>query len=187
MLSPDARAGKERIFSTAVRPKIGKKVTLDENSNSGPPITNIIAAIATNIVNNAITVVTITIITITRLANIIDITDTVDFTNSVTSVKWVNNIIAVNATKIFNNAITVVTITIITITSLANNTVVIANVFASFFFLFSPRTSSLPSLLLVSLWLGPSSSQLLSPPPLDYCTVFPFFFLSPTVSPLSGG
>ena len=38
MLSPDARAGKERIFSTAVRPKIGKKVTLDENSNSGPPI-----------------------------------------------------------------------------------------------------------------------------------------------------
>ncbi len=37
MLSPDARAGKERIFSTAVRPKIGKKVTLDENSNSGPP------------------------------------------------------------------------------------------------------------------------------------------------------
>jgi hypothetical protein len=38
MLSPDARARKERIFSTAVRPKIGKKVTLDENSNSGPPI-----------------------------------------------------------------------------------------------------------------------------------------------------
>ncbi len=37
MLSPDARAGKERIFSTAVRPKVGKKVTLDENSNSGPP------------------------------------------------------------------------------------------------------------------------------------------------------
>jgi hypothetical protein len=38
MLSPDARAGKERIFSTAVRPKIGKIVTLDENFNSGPPI-----------------------------------------------------------------------------------------------------------------------------------------------------
>ncbi len=39
MLSPNARAGKGRIFSTAVRPKIGKKVTLDENFNSGPPIT----------------------------------------------------------------------------------------------------------------------------------------------------
>jgi hypothetical protein len=37
MLSPNARAGKERIFSTAVRPKIGKKVTLDENFDSGPP------------------------------------------------------------------------------------------------------------------------------------------------------
>ena len=41
-MSPNARAGKERIFSTAVRPKIGKKVTLDENFNSGPPIKNLI-------------------------------------------------------------------------------------------------------------------------------------------------
>jgi hypothetical protein len=47
MLSPDARAGKERISSTVVRPKIGKKVALDENSNSGPPIdTTIHEAIA---------------------------------------------------------------------------------------------------------------------------------------------
>jgi hypothetical protein len=85
-----------------------------------------------------------------------------------------------------NNAITVVTITIVTITRLANNVVVIANIFASFF-LFPPRTLSLPSPLLVSLWLGPSSPQLLSPPPFDCCTVFLFFFLSPTASPLSGG
>ena len=37
MLSPDARAGKERIFSTAVRPKIGKRRVLDKNLFSGPP------------------------------------------------------------------------------------------------------------------------------------------------------
>ncbi len=30
MLSPNARARKERIFSTAVRPKIGKKGALDK-------------------------------------------------------------------------------------------------------------------------------------------------------------
>ncbi len=97
-------------------------------------VANIIAVIATNIVYNAITVVTITIVTIRRLANIVGVTDTVDFTNSVTTVRWVNNIIAVNATKIVNNAITVVPITIVTITSLANSIVVIAKVFASFFF-----------------------------------------------------
>jgi hypothetical protein len=32
-----ARARNERIFSTAVRPKIGKKGVLDEYFNSGPP------------------------------------------------------------------------------------------------------------------------------------------------------
>jgi hypothetical protein len=37
MLSPNARARKERIFSTAVRPKIGKKGALDKYFNSGPP------------------------------------------------------------------------------------------------------------------------------------------------------
>ncbi len=38
MLSPNARAPKERIFSTAVRPKLGKKGALDKYFNSGPPI-----------------------------------------------------------------------------------------------------------------------------------------------------
>ncbi len=51
MLSPDARAGKERIFSTAVRPKIEKKVTLDEDSNSGPPTA--IFMVHNNDANNA--------------------------------------------------------------------------------------------------------------------------------------
>jgi hypothetical protein len=36
-LSPNARARKERIFSTAVRPKIGKKGALNKYFNSGPP------------------------------------------------------------------------------------------------------------------------------------------------------
>jgi hypothetical protein len=37
MLSPNARAWKERIFSTTVRPKIGTKGALDKYFNSGPP------------------------------------------------------------------------------------------------------------------------------------------------------
>jgi hypothetical protein len=41
MLSPNARAQKERIFSMTVKPKIGKKGVLDKYFNSGPPITTI--------------------------------------------------------------------------------------------------------------------------------------------------
>ena len=37
MLSPNARARKERIFTTAVRPKIGKKSALSKNFNTTPP------------------------------------------------------------------------------------------------------------------------------------------------------
>ncbi len=37
MLLPNARARKERIFSMAVRPKIGKKGALDKYFNSAPP------------------------------------------------------------------------------------------------------------------------------------------------------
>ncbi len=53
-------------------------------------------------------------------------------------------------------------------------------------FMFSSRTSSLPSPMLVSLLIGTSSPKLLSPPPLNCCPVFTFFFLSPTASPLRG-
>jgi hypothetical protein len=55
------------------------------------------------------------------------------------------------------------------------------------FFLFSSRSLSLPSPLLVLLWLGTSSPTLSSPPPLDCCHVFTFFFLSPTASSLADG
>jgi hypothetical protein len=54
-------------------------------------------------------------------------------------------------------------------------------------FLFSYRTLSLTSPMLVSLLIGTSSPKLLSPTPLDYCPIFTFFFLSPTASPLTGG
>ncbi len=54
-------------------------------------------------------------------------------------------------------------------------------------FLFSSRTLSLPSPMLVLLLIGTSSPKLSSPPPLDCCLVFAFFFLSPTVSPLTVG
>jgi hypothetical protein len=67
-------------------------------------------------------------------------TEAVDLTKCITTVRKVNNIIAVIATNIVNNAITDVTINIVTITKLANIVCVIANVFASFYFLFPPRT-----------------------------------------------
>ncbi len=54
------------------------------------------------------------------------------FTNSIPTGRWVTNMIAVIATITVNKAITVVTITIVTIRRLANNIGVIANVFASF-------------------------------------------------------
>ncbi len=54
------------------------------------------------------------------------------FTDSITTGRWVTNIIAVIATITVNNDITVVTITIVTITRLVNNIGIITNVFASF-------------------------------------------------------
>jgi hypothetical protein len=54
------------------------------------------------------------------------------FTNSVTTVRWIINIVAVVATNIVHNAVNILTITIVTIARLANILGVIANAFATF-------------------------------------------------------
>jgi hypothetical protein len=54
------------------------------------------------------------------------------FTNSVTTVRWLTNIIAVVATNIVHNAVTILTITIVIITRLANIDGIVANIFVSF-------------------------------------------------------